>query len=222
MGDDVGSGGDRRTGGGRDKGTGREAAVERVKEALVGQALEDPELRALALEDPAGAVRRLRSLDPEDRLPEGVRLRVVEERADRLYLVLPHGTPSGEPDREDPRGCLVARAAADPEFGRRLATEPRATVEELFAVDVPEGIALEVLQERADERVVVLPVDDSARVSADAVGGTDFQAAAWPADDCDKSFLGSVLVCPPKKSDIVDPFCTTTGPFDCPPGTQPW
>jgi len=59
---------------------------------IVQRSLEDEEFRQRLLEDPRAAVER----EMGRRLPEGVQVRVVEESADTIYLVLPSASALGD------------------------------------------------------------------------------------------------------------------------------
>ena len=69
-------------------GGGKRTEVER---RLVERSLQDEDFRQRLLEDPKGAVEQ----ELGGRLPEGVEVRVVQESADTIYLVLPSATPLG-------------------------------------------------------------------------------------------------------------------------------
>ena len=70
-------------------GGGTRAEAERT---LVQRSIEDEEFRQRLLEDPKGTVEQ----ELGTQLPEGVEVRVVEESADTIYLVLPSASPIGE------------------------------------------------------------------------------------------------------------------------------
>jgi hypothetical protein len=68
---------------------------------------------------------------------------------------------------------LVARAAADPVFGELLRRDPKAALSQHLRVDLPERLKVEVIEERPDRMVIVIPVDLSAfrRPTIDAMVG---------------------------------------------------
>jgi hypothetical protein len=68
--------------------TGR-AEMERT---LVQRSLQDEEFRQRLLDDPKGTLAQ----ELGGRLPEGFEVRVVQESADTIYLVLPSASPIGE------------------------------------------------------------------------------------------------------------------------------
>jgi hypothetical protein len=70
-------------------GGGSRAEMER---RLVQRSLEDDSFRQRLLDDPKGTIEQ----ELGSRLPEGVEVRVVEESADTIYLVLPSASPLGE------------------------------------------------------------------------------------------------------------------------------
>lgn len=63
-----------------------------IMQRLIGRSLEDEAFRQGLLEDPRSAVEQ----ELGTRLPEGVEVRVVEETADTIYLVLPSASPLGD------------------------------------------------------------------------------------------------------------------------------
>ena len=63
-----------------------------AERTLVQRSLEDDSFRQRLLEDPKGTVEQ----ELGSRLPEGVEVRVVEESADTIYLVLPFASAVGE------------------------------------------------------------------------------------------------------------------------------
>jgi hypothetical protein len=70
-------------------GGGGRAEMER---RLTERSLEDEDFRQRLLEDPKAAVEEALGT----RLPEGTRVRAVEESADTIYLVLPSASPVGD------------------------------------------------------------------------------------------------------------------------------
>ena len=70
-------------------GGGRRAEIERT---LVQRSLEDESLRQRLLEDPKGTIEQ----ELGSGLPESIEVRVVEESAETLYLVLPSASAVGE------------------------------------------------------------------------------------------------------------------------------
>jgi hypothetical protein len=70
-------------------GAGSRAQMER---RLIERSLEDEEFRQRLLDDPKAAVEQ----ELGSALPEGVDVRVVEESADTIYLVLPSASAVGE------------------------------------------------------------------------------------------------------------------------------
>jgi hypothetical protein len=70
-------------------GGGKRAEWERT---LVQRSMEDEDFRQRLLDDPKGTVEQ----ELGTQLPEGVQVRVVEETADTIYLVLPSASVVGE------------------------------------------------------------------------------------------------------------------------------
>jgi hypothetical protein len=62
-----------------------------VERRIIQRSLEDESFRRRLLEDPNAAVEE----ELGTRLPEGIRVRVVEESAHTIYLVLPSSSPLG-------------------------------------------------------------------------------------------------------------------------------
>ena len=63
-----------------------------IERTIVQRSMEDEDFRQRLLEDPRAAVER----EMGRRLPEGVQVRVVEESADTIYLVLPSASALGD------------------------------------------------------------------------------------------------------------------------------
>ena len=74
-------------------GGGTRAEMERT---LVQRSLEDESFRQKLLDDPRGTVEQ----ELGTQLPEDVEVRVVEESAQSIYLVLPNASPLGGEDGE--------------------------------------------------------------------------------------------------------------------------
>ena len=70
-------------------GGGGRAEMER---RLIQRSLEDEDFRQRLLDDPKGTLEQ----ELGDRLPEGIEVRVVEESAQTIYLVLPSASPTGQ------------------------------------------------------------------------------------------------------------------------------
>ena len=70
-------------------GGGRRAEIERT---LVQRSLQDESFRQRLLEDPKGTIEQ----ELGSRLPESIEVRVVEESAQTIYLVLPSASAVGE------------------------------------------------------------------------------------------------------------------------------
>jgi hypothetical protein len=65
-----------------------------IERRLIEKSLEDESLRQRLLADPKGALED----ELGTRLPENIEVRIVEETADTIYLVLPSASPVGEVD----------------------------------------------------------------------------------------------------------------------------
>ena len=67
----------------------RRAEMER---RLINRSLEDETFRQRILDDPKGTIEQ----ELGSRLPQSIEVRVVQESADTIYLVLPSATPVGQ------------------------------------------------------------------------------------------------------------------------------
>ena len=63
-----------------------------VERRMINRGMEDEEFRQRLLDDPKGTIEQ----ELGSGLPEGVEVRVVEESADTIYLVLPSASLLGE------------------------------------------------------------------------------------------------------------------------------
>jgi hypothetical protein len=99
-------------------GGGTRAEMERT---LVQRSLEDESFRQKLLDDPRGTVEQ--GLGTQ--LPEGIEVRVVEESAQSIYLVLPSASPlggeEGELSDQDLEAVAGGGLMGDPVPGRGLA-----------------------------------------------------------------------------------------------------
>ena len=87
-------------------GGGSRAEMERT---LVQTSLQDDSFRQRLLDDPKAAVEQ----ELGRRLPEGVEVRVVEESAQTIYLVLPSATAVGEGEGLSDRDLEAVAGGAD-------------------------------------------------------------------------------------------------------------
>lgn len=62
------------------------------KSAVIQKALTDPAFKAELLKNPAAAVEKATGL----KLPPGVQIKIVEDSASNVHLVLPPSAPKGE------------------------------------------------------------------------------------------------------------------------------
>ena len=63
-----------------------------IQRKLIERSLEDSSFRQRLLDDPKGTIEH----ELGSRLPESIEVRVVEETADTIYLVLPSASPVGQ------------------------------------------------------------------------------------------------------------------------------
>lgn len=61
--------------------------------------------------------------------------------------------------RDKLEGALVRRAWSDPDFKVLLISDPRQAIKEELGVDVGDRLQVDVVEERSDRMVIVLPVD---------------------------------------------------------------
>ena len=87
-------------------GGGSRAEIERT---LVQRSLQDESFRQMLLDDPKAAVEQ----ELGTQLPEGVEVRVVEESAQTIYLVLPSATAVGEGEGLSDRDLEAVAGGAD-------------------------------------------------------------------------------------------------------------
>jgi hypothetical protein len=76
---------------------------------LIQRSLEDEEFRQRLLDDPKGAVEQ----ELGSALPEGIQVRVVEESADTIYLVLPSASVVGGELSEEDLAAVAGGIAAE-------------------------------------------------------------------------------------------------------------
>ncbi len=94
--------------------------------------------------------------------PAHRRVRVHEDTATLLHVVLPGSPPEGKGQTGiDAR--LAARARADAEFLARLRDDPRAVVEEETDIDLPDDLEIRVLPETENLTHIVLAYQASTR-----------------------------------------------------------
>ena len=57
----------------------------------------------------------------------------------------------------DPEKALVEKATNDPAFRAALVADPKGTLAGSFGVSLPEGLAIDILEETPSQRYIVLP-----------------------------------------------------------------
>jgi len=82
---------------------------------------------------------------------------------------------------------LIGKAREDEAFKAKLIQDPKAAIKDCLGVAVPDGIEIEVLEEKPDKLYLVLPVarDDTELSDEDLVkvaGGTMCAPPWWPCD----------------------------------------
>ena len=81
---------------------------------------------------------------------------------------------------------LIARAQGDEDFRAKLVSDPGSAVSEELGVEIPEGLNVRVIEEGADEVVLVLPAVASTEALSEeelarAAGGSN----GWcPTEEC--------------------------------------
>jgi hypothetical protein len=66
--------------------------------------------------------------------------------------------------RETIESSIRSAAAADPAFRAALTADPRAAIEERFGVAIPSSASIRIVEEQADEVVLVLPGQHSSEL----------------------------------------------------------
>ena len=87
-------------------------------------------------------------------------------------------------DRKGIHGKLIERAREDEAFKARLIQDPKAAIEDCLGAPVPDGIEIEVLEEKPNKLYLVLPVArEDMELSDEALekvaGGEDCTACVW-------------------------------------------
>jgi hypothetical protein len=80
-----------------------------VERKLLQRSMEDEDFRRRLLEDPKGTFEQ----ELGTRLPEGFRIRVVEESAQTIYLVLPSASAVGEDEELSDRELEAVAGGSD-------------------------------------------------------------------------------------------------------------
>jgi hypothetical protein len=75
--------------------------------------------------------------------------------------------------RQHLEAALIRRAVSEPAFGELLRTDPKAALGQHLGVELPEYLQVDVVEERPDRMVIVIPVDLSPfrRPTIDAMVG---------------------------------------------------
>ncbi|MCP5150154.1 MAG: NHLP leader peptide family natural product precursor [Chromatiales bacterium] len=77
------------------------------------------------------------------------------------------------------RDRIIAAAVADPGVRRALKDDPRGTIRRIAGLDVPAGVTVEVLEERADKVYLVLPAESGGELGDDDLDAVAGGAGMW-------------------------------------------
>jgi hypothetical protein len=152
--------------------------IEAKSAEVIRKAWTDQAYRGELKRDPGGVIVREFGVE----LPAGTEVRVLEDGADSVHLVLVEPDHIPECQRTTPRGLLVAKAWHDPAFRQALLADPKAAASAALGVDFPAGFKLTVLEQTDNPLYVVIPFRPPALSDADldkVAGGTGFFKEAW-------------------------------------------
>lgn len=115
------------------------------------RAFTDPQFRQSLLSNPKPAIESEMGLA----LPQELQIDVREETTELILLRLPWDVPAEESPSAE--GQIAQRAATDPAFRRQLLAAPRAMLLAELGIALPKTVEVQVLEETADRRYLVLP-----------------------------------------------------------------
>jgi hypothetical protein len=127
-----------------------------LRKLIVAEAVRDAAFRAELFRDGRRALcERFGSA-----LEEGFEVRVYEETAESLYLVLPFTTAEAYARSlaaDDPAAQVISRALNNPAFRAELKSNPKRLIEQEFEVTLPANLSVQVLEDTAHALNIVLP-----------------------------------------------------------------
>ncbi len=156
------------------------AHIEEKSAAVIREAWKNPAYLEELKRDPGGLIAREFGVE----LPAGTEVRVLEDSADSVHLVLVDPDHLPECQRTTPRGLLTAKAWRDPVFKQALLADPRAAASAALGVDCPANFQVTVVEQTDNPLYVVIPFRPPALSDADldkVAGGGGFFKEAWVA-----------------------------------------
>lgn len=154
------------------------AHIEEKSAAVIREAWKNPAYLGELKRNPGGVIAREFGVE----LPAGTEVRVLEDTADSVNMVLVDPDHLPESQRTTPRGLLAAKAWHDPAFKQALLAEPRATASAALGVKFPANFKVAVFEQTDNPLYVVIPFRPPALSDADldkVAGGSGFFKEAW-------------------------------------------
>lgn len=134
-------------------------------EQIVTRTWEDESFKQELLSNPNAVMER----ELEEKIPEGVEVRVVQEDSNTRYLVVPSTSGMALKERQAAAqqiqqqavfgnfSSVIARAIEDDDFKQELLSQPNTVIEQHLGIKLPEGVQIRVLEESSNIRYLVLP-----------------------------------------------------------------
>lgn len=124
------------------------------KAQILAKAWTDPVFKQHLLANPHEVVTREFGID----LPAGLAVKVLEDTADTVHLVLVDPADLLDEEKAGPKAAILAKAWAEPDFKKALLADPAAALMKAFGAKVLPGMRLRAVEQTSDHVYAVLPV----------------------------------------------------------------
>lgn len=140
---------------------------------IVARAMRKPKFRKRLLKKPNKAISKKFGVE----IPKGFEIRVVEESAKRIHLVIP-AEPGSRGPEEGIVGRVLDKMRKDPEFKANVVADPKGMFAKVTGVEIPDAPEVQILEDTAKVFHIQLP-PASPKDAYSPPDPTQFAEAAW-------------------------------------------